>query len=1783
MENLNGALGFQATLDIDDFNVSAQAMERRIQQVSSTAVQEGMQMETMFNRAATAFAGIVGIGAAKSFVQQMINVRSEMQNTEASFKVFLGTAERANEFFSDLQRYAYNNVFEFADLAKNASQLLAFRNQVEDVIPIIDKLSNIAAGANAPLGEFVSLFNKAKANNKLLSVDIQMWESRGVPVVYELAEAYGKTEAQIRQMVTAGKIGFKDLETVITKLTDRGGMFAGMMVEKMKTLGDSIGLLQDNITNMFNELGEANQGVLRGGILAVNSLVENYETVGRVLASLVTAYGTYKAAVIATNLATQSGTGITIVDNTVRALKLQILKAEQQMNGTNVVGTNAVKEAQAALNLKQKEYIAGLTAQLTQEQLLEVSHRARISAMTALLTAEQAHQLETLGITATDANYEQMVLGVLTAEQREALSKVDLTSKGALYQAELEREVAAKAQEQAAAQRSIEIKRQEVSAAHARVAAYKESAIAAQTAVESARYEVYWAKQSGDATRIATAEKKLEAAEENAAAARKAALGAQSQFLSEKKALEAMTSKKVAAGNMAEAASETVDATAKGVNTMATKGLTVAVRALWTALKANPLGWIITLVGAVISLLPFLKRKTDESTDAATEFSDSVQSEMTNLKMYTSILESAEHHTKSYKDALQKLSTLCTQYNVQLKDEQGNVRDLTVLYDELSEAIQRSAKAKILASNTELINRDAQETEEDALKKLKKNAGKASYTEYYYDPDDPDSGAGMTVNKSNSLRNAGTAIWEGVESLALDASKKVVSKDGEIIKAEFDKLLSDVLAKVQHATGASDKEIQGFSGDMRKYLETVMEAEAEAARKTKQLNDQLDGLFSAGTSGNQGASTDYAKMSFEELAEAAKSTQSAIDQINSKPVKVEADQTELQSLLETLGKINAATSTKEGNLNTEADINARIKQLKALKEQSVIGSAEYKKYEKQITDLQNKLPKQGESLAQKQEKLKQKELENQMRLEEAKLELIEDSWQREQAQRELQHQRTLNNIDKERKEYEKAAKAAGKKADTSSFDERVTAENQRYAKESNNLVDSEISYKKSQYELYWKWVDKLGKDVADKQFKDLLKGGESYKTWVQNELGKLGTQGSDGKFTANSGNSEGENRRFMLLGQEQDEILGSKSAMDLFNESLARAIQEAGTLAERIQAVASAKEKIASGESGLNEDEQAVALVGLNEKDAEYQRELQNTLLTDYQTYTERMQEIQTNYQALLSAAEAEGNSERVELVRKGMADAISALNAEILMGSESWKMLFSDLDALTVDEIDLLIQEIQTKLNSADLKMNPADLRAMLEQLDQVKRKLLDTNPFKAMGTALKAVFKESQTGAKKSSDQIKSDWTNLAKSTEGCFNFVNEAIDSCGALKDALGDTGAAILSTLQGITMAGIAMATAIKTAETASVILAAIGVALQIVNAIFSFVKPDAASEKRVKALEEDVKNLEKAYEKLERAMKKTYWVFTTEEQEAYDKRMAAIQAEIDAEQRRVREAAQAGTLNILMYLRSIDQVRKLKQELEAARRQGDMLTLYELEIENLERQKADLQRAIREERSQKKVDNDKIEDWESKITSVENKLEDLKEEMADTFAGTTVQDAISEFGDAVWDAVTTGENAVEALGKTIQETLKNAVKEALKRQFLAKGINDAIAYLSEAMSDSVLTDEERAKFEEMANQAGTVYKQAIEGIGSWLMDDTKADALSGAIASMSEETGGLVAGRLNAVVINQALHLEIVREQLAYQATIAANTGATVSELLRLNNSIDRIANAENNLLSQGIS
>ena len=70
--------------------------------------------------------------------------------------------------------------------------------------------------------------------------------------------------------------------------------------------------------------------------------------------------------------------------------------------------------------------------------------------------------------------------------------------------------------------------------------------------------------------------------------------------------------------------------------------------------------------------------------------------------------------------------------------------------------------------------------------------------------------------------------------------------------------------------------------------------------------------------------------------------------------------------------------------------------------------------------------------------------------------------------------------------------------------------------------------------------------------------------------------------------------------------------------------------------------------------------------------------------------------------------------------------------------------------------------------------------------------------------------------------------------------------------------------------------------------------------------------------------------------------------------------------------------------------------------------------------------------------------------------------------------------------------------------------------------------------------------------------------------------------MSDQQADVLAGRANAIVINQSEMISIGRSSLVLQAEIAANTKATAEKLDAIHTTIKNLEN-NNSLLSQGIS
>ena len=498
-----------------------------------------------------------------------------------------------------------------------------------------------------------------------------------------------------------------------------------------------------------------------------------------------------------------------------------------------------------------------------------------------------------------------------------------------------------------------------------------------------------------------------------------------------------------------------------------------------------------------------------------------------------------------------------------------------------------------------------------------------------------------------------------------------------------------------------------------------------------------------------------------------------------------------------------------------------------------------------------------------------------------------------------------------------------------------------------------------------------------------------------------------------------------------------------------------------------------------------------------------DAMLAEYGTFEEKKQAIIDEYDTKRKAAQAMGNEEMVKALDDAQARAISSLASDELTNSDIWGKLFGSLDEMTASQIETLVNQIEEKFDDLSVSFDPADLAEIRNQLNSAKDILIQDNPFKQMGQAIKAVFKSASTDSEDSADDIKTNWTKLAKSTEESFAFVADAINQCEPLKEVIGDVGSTALSSLTSVTMAAIGVATAVKTAETSSVILAIIQAALVAVQAIYSlFMLKDKQIDKQIEKHQAVVDDLANAYTQLS-------W-------------------EID---------------------RALG---------------GDYYRLQQKSIENLEQQKKEIQEMQRLEEEKKKTDDSKVKDYIEQQKDIDRQIQDAYDEIAEDILQTTGKDFADQLGDALVDAFSRGEDAAEAFEETVNDVLKNAIVNQLQRKFLEQQLQDALDGLYSDMGywsgdDFVfngLTDSEIADFKRKVQAAADNYSQALEIYKDLFEDleiDDSEDSLTGAVKGVSEETANILAGQMNAIRINQMESTQVLRQSLQALNTIANNT------------------------------
>ncbi len=374
---------------------------------------------SLFNRLSGDAKGLavslVGGLGFEQLASHIFNVRSEFQQLEISFSTMLGSEQKAGALMSQLINTAAKTPFDMSSITNGAKQLLAYGTAANEVNDILVHLGDISAGLNVPLGDLVYLYGTTMAQGRMYTMDLRQFMGRGIPMAEELGKLMGKTTQEVQEAVSKGQVGADLVKKAIEGMTAEGGKFGGLMEKQSATLQGKWSNIEDSVEQMFNEFGKKSQGVFGTGLDLISTLVENWETVVKVIGSAAVAVGTYKAGLMAAasiqkvqNQATLDGIASTL-DDKIQAYKdmaelyhsytgkdTSDYKNQRLNDLTNAVGNTDLignKKAEELVSLKIKEAQTDgiITEQMAQQLQLK---RDMLVAQQQSAAKEQMEALE---------------------------------------------------------------------------------------------------------------------------------------------------------------------------------------------------------------------------------------------------------------------------------------------------------------------------------------------------------------------------------------------------------------------------------------------------------------------------------------------------------------------------------------------------------------------------------------------------------------------------------------------------------------------------------------------------------------------------------------------------------------------------------------------------------------------------------------------------------------------------------------------------------------------------------------------------------------------------------------------------------------------------------------------------------------------------------------------------------------------------------------------------------------------------------------------------------------------------------------------------------------------------------------------------------------------------------------------------------------------------------------------------------------------------------------------
>lgn len=220
---------------------------------------------------------LVGLGVTKALntaAGWAYTLAGNLEQADVAFTTMLWGADAAKKMLKDLSDFAANTPFELTGVRQTAKQLLAYGIEANKIIPTLKSLGDVASGLSVPIEQIAYAYGQVRSATKLTWNDLKQFINAGVPIIWELAKNLNVSESAIKDMVSAGKIWFADVEKAFQTMSSEWGKFANLMDAQSNTMMGARSNLQDAVDSLWETIGSLFTETLRDAFKWIANMID---------------------------------------------------------------------------------------------------------------------------------------------------------------------------------------------------------------------------------------------------------------------------------------------------------------------------------------------------------------------------------------------------------------------------------------------------------------------------------------------------------------------------------------------------------------------------------------------------------------------------------------------------------------------------------------------------------------------------------------------------------------------------------------------------------------------------------------------------------------------------------------------------------------------------------------------------------------------------------------------------------------------------------------------------------------------------------------------------------------------------------------------------------------------------------------------------------------------------------------------------------------------------------------------------------------------------------------------------------------------------------------------------------------------------------------------------------------------------------------------------------------------------------------------------------------------